>query len=127
MSGVRCRFDAALPGWRLTGVKTWISNAPDADHYTVFARTGAKSITAFAVAGRSEGLRGEQLDMLAPHPIGRLEFDGVPARLVGEVGDAHNPELIVRDLDLDLLATVRDRWQFYRDRRPDAYKELVQP
>ena len=27
------------PGWRLTGVKKWISNAPDADFYTVFART----------------------------------------------------------------------------------------
>ena len=26
-------------GWRLTGEKTWISNAPDADVYTVFART----------------------------------------------------------------------------------------
>ena len=31
------------------------------------------------------------------------------------------------DLDLDLLATVRDRWQFYRDRRPDAYGPLVSP
>lgn len=26
-------------GWRLTGAKCWISNAPDADFYTVFART----------------------------------------------------------------------------------------
>jgi beta-ureidopropionase len=43
------------------------------------------------------------------------------------VGDSHEPELIVRDLDLDLLAEVRDRWQFYRDRRPDAYDRLVQP
>ena len=27
------------PGWRLTGEKVWISNAPEADFYTVFART----------------------------------------------------------------------------------------
>ena len=27
------------PGWRLTGEKLWISNAPEADFYTVFART----------------------------------------------------------------------------------------
>lgn len=27
-------------GWRLTGEKCWISNAPEADFYTVFARTG---------------------------------------------------------------------------------------
>ena len=36
-------------------------------------------------------------------------------------------ELIVRDLDMDLLAEVRNRWAFYRDRRPDAYEGLVQP
>lgn len=68
-------------GWRLTGEKTWISNAPDADIYTVFARTtpgaGARGVTAFAVAGDSPGLTGEPLDMISPHPIGRLSFGGV--------------------------------------------------
>ncbi|MSY48166.1 MAG: acyltransferase, partial [Actinobacteria bacterium] len=38
----------------------------------------------------------------------------------------HKPELIVRDLDMDKIKTVRDRWAFYRDRRPDAYDELVE-
>ncbi len=69
------------PGWRLTGEKTWISNAPDADIYTVFARTtpgaGARGVTAFAIAGDSPGLTGEHLEMVSPHPIGRLTFDGV--------------------------------------------------
>ena len=36
-------------------------------------------------------------------------------------------ELVVRDLDLDLIDEVRQQWAFYRDRRPDAYDELVQP
>ena len=36
-------------------------------------------------------------------------------------------ELLVRDLDMDLLREVRNRWQFYRDRRPDAYGDLVRP
>ena len=40
-------------GFRLTGEKAWISNAPDADVYSVFARTtegaGARGLTAFAV------------------------------------------------------------------------------
>jgi acyl-CoA dehydrogenase len=71
--------------FRLTGVKTWISNAPEADVYTVFARTtegaGAKGVTAFAVPRESEGVSGEALRLLSPHPIGRLELDGV---LVGE-------------------------------------------
>ncbi|MCC6665906.1 MAG: acyltransferase [Polyangiaceae bacterium] len=36
-------------------------------------------------------------------------------------------ELVVADLDLGLIDEVRQAWQFFRDRRPDAYKELVEP
>jgi acyl-CoA dehydrogenase len=68
-------------GWRLTGEKLWISNAPEADVYTVFARTtpgaGARGVSAFAVPGDRPGLSGEHLDMISPHPIGSLTFDGV--------------------------------------------------
>jgi alkylation response protein AidB-like acyl-CoA dehydrogenase len=67
-------------GYRLSGTKTWISNAPEADVYTVFARTsdnGSRGITAFCVAGDSPGLTGEHLEMISPHPIGRLDFDEV--------------------------------------------------
>lgn len=78
--------------WVLTGEKIWISNAPDADVYTVFARTTegarARGVTAFTVPGDAPGLTGEPLDMLSPHPIGRLVFDGVrlPAdAILGEV------------------------------------------
>ncbi|MGI8696719.1 MAG: acyl-CoA dehydrogenase family protein [Mycobacteriales bacterium] len=75
------RADAAGDGWRLTGEKLWISNAPDADVYTVFARTTAnaraRGVTAFVVPGDRPGLSGERLDLLAPHAIGRLTFDGV--------------------------------------------------
>src|SRR6478736_1269566 len=66
-------------GWTLHGAKTWISNAPDADVYAVFARTTAgtraRGVTAFAVAGDSEGLTGERLDMVAPHALGTLHLD----------------------------------------------------
>ena len=34
-------------------------------------------------------------------------------------------ELLVRDLDLDQVRQVRERWQFYRDRRPDSYAAIV--
>ncbi|MFD7260186.1 acyl-CoA dehydrogenase family protein [Streptomyces sp. NPDC059874] len=88
---------AAVPdsggGWVLTGHKCWISNAPEADFYTVFARTGegpgAKGVTAFLVPADRPGLTGEPLDMLSPHPIGALAFDGVPVGrgdLLGEPG-----------------------------------------
>ena len=33
-------------------------------------------------------------------------------------------ELVVADLDLSLIDEVRNTWQFYRDRRPDAYDEI---
>ncbi len=46
---------------------------------------------------------------------------------VGATADAYEEELVVRDLDLDLLTEVRNRWQFYRDRRPDAYGPLTAP
>lgn len=80
-------------GWRLTGSKCWISNAPEADFYTVFARTGegpgAKGVSAFLVPADRPGLGGEPLDMLSPHAIGSLTFDGVPVGpedLLGEPG-----------------------------------------
>lgn len=78
--------------WRLSGEKCWISNAPEADFYTVFARTtpgaGARGVTAFLVPADRPGLTGTALDMLSPHPIGALAFDGVPVSaddVLGEV------------------------------------------
>jgi N-carbamoylputrescine amidase len=46
---------------------------------------------------------------------------------VGEPADGHKAELVVRDLDLGVLEEVRNRWAFYRDRRPDAYGDLTRP
>ncbi|MEU9323475.1 acyl-CoA dehydrogenase family protein [Streptomyces canus] len=78
--------------WRLTGEKCWISNAPEADFYTVFARTtpdaGARGVTAFLVPADRPGFSGTGLDMLSPHPIGALAFDAVPVSaddVLGEV------------------------------------------
>ncbi|MGN9793360.1 acyl-CoA dehydrogenase family protein [Streptomyces sp. OZ13] len=78
-------------GWRLSGEKRWISNAPEADFYTVFARTtegaGARGVTAFLVPADRPGLAGSALEMLSPHPIGALTFDDVPVTaddLLGE-------------------------------------------
>ncbi len=40
-------------------------------------------------------------------------------------GSEDDDELIVADLDLAMIDEVRQTWQFYRDRRPEAYDELV--
>jgi beta-ureidopropionase len=34
-------------------------------------------------------------------------------------------ELLVAEIDLEEIAQVRNTWQFYRDRRPETYEELV--
>ncbi|GGX05991.1 acyl-CoA dehydrogenase family protein [Streptomyces chartreusis] len=77
--------------WRLTGEKCWISNAPEADFYTVFARTtpgaGARGVTAFLVPADRPGLTGTGLDMLSPHPIGSLTFDAVPVTADDVLGE----------------------------------------
>jgi len=92
-------------GYRLSGTKVFISNAPDADTYTMFARTtegaGTKGITAFVVNGDAKGLRGTPLQLLSAHPIGRLELDGVfvsAEQVLGEVD--HGFRLAMRTLDL---------------------------
>ncbi|MFC5724434.1 acyl-CoA dehydrogenase family protein [Streptomyces gamaensis] len=92
-------------GWRLTGEKCWISNAPEADLYTVFARTGegerSRGVTAFLVPGDRRGLTGEPVEMLSPHPIGTLAFDAVavgPDDVLGRPGGGF--AVAMRTLDL---------------------------
>jgi beta-ureidopropionase len=40
-------------------------------------------------------------------------------------GSRDKDELIVADLDFDTIREVRNVWQFYRDRRPETYDEMV--
>lgn len=83
-------------GWRLTGEKTWVHNAPDADFYIVLARTEARpgnaGVSAFVVPAIRPGLSGERLPVAGCHPVGSLMFDGVPVTrddLLGEPGQGH--------------------------------------
>jgi acyl-CoA dehydrogenase len=81
-------------GYVLDGVKTFISNAGVADFYSVFAKTdpdkGSKGVSAFVVEKEAAGFSFEEgIELIAPHPIGRIAFDGcrVPAtNLLGEEG-----------------------------------------
>lgn len=65
-------------------------------------------------------------------PLGDNDFYGQSyfcdprGQFVGEVGDAHEEELLIRDFDLDVIKEVRETWQFYRDRRPDQYDKIAQ-
>ena len=65
-------------GYRINGVKTWISNADIADFYVVFARTEndeVDGVTAFVVDANTPGLKvTDRFNLCAPHPIGTLTF-----------------------------------------------------
>jgi acyl-CoA dehydrogenase len=90
----------------LDGEKTWISNGGLADLYGVFARTGeapgAKGISAFIVPGDATGLSvAERLDVISPHPLARIAFDGVrvPASsLIGAPGDGFKIAMATLDV-----------------------------
>ncbi|MET7640996.1 acyl-CoA dehydrogenase family protein [Streptomyces sp. NPDC005438] len=92
-AALRLEARPAGDGWELTGTKTWISNAPQADFYSVFARTGEagpRGVTAFLVPADRPGLGGQPLRMLSPHPMGRLDLDRVlvgPGDVLGQVGE----------------------------------------
>ena len=78
--------------WILDGEKTYISNGGIADLYTVFARTGeaegSRGLSAFIVRADDPGLSvAERIEVVAPHPLARLKFDGVRAELLGAPGE----------------------------------------
>ncbi len=76
-------------GFRLDGVKTWISNGGIADQYVVFAKDGPK-YTAFVLAADTPGLSvAERIDVIAPHPLATLRFDNClvpPDAVIAERG-----------------------------------------
>jgi acyl-CoA dehydrogenase len=91
----------------IDGRKRFISNAGVADFYTVFARTGTRDdgraeISAFIVSARMPGFSvSEKTEMLAPHPIGELEFRNckIPAEdMIGNQGDGLRLSLQTLDM-----------------------------
>ena len=64
----------------------------------------------------------------APWNIGRFYGTSYFVDPRGKIlveGSEDRDELVVADLDLDQIEEVRNVWQFYRDRRPEAYENLT--
>jgi butyryl-CoA dehydrogenase len=83
----------APEGYRLTGTKIWISNAPEADRYLVFATldraAGPKAITAFLVEKGSPGFRfgaHERKMGIRACPAAELIFDGAEVPVANRLG-----------------------------------------
>lgn len=94
----------------INGTKTWISNAGIADFYLTFCRFpegGERAYIALVVEANAPGLSvSERIEVIAPHPLGTLEFKDckVPAaNLVGKAGDGL--KIALGSLDL-LRSTV---------------------
>ena len=93
-------------GWRLDGVKTWISNGGIADVYVIFARTGeapgARGLSAFLMPADVEGLRVvERQEVIAPHPLATLALEGVilpEGALIGAPGEGFKIAMSVLDV-----------------------------
>src|SRR5262245_48165938 len=76
---------------RIDGTKTWISNGGIADHYVVFVRSGegpgATGLSAFVVDADTPGLSvTERIEVIAPHPLATLRFEGVSVPLANRLG-----------------------------------------
>jgi acyl-CoA dehydrogenase len=91
--------------YRITGTKTFISNAGLADFYCIFARTEndtAGGISAFVVDAATRGLSViERIDICAPHPIGVIQLDAceIPAeQRLGEPGKGFKVALSTLDV-----------------------------
>ena len=73
------------------------------------------------------------INRVGVEPLGDNDFYGQSyfadprGELVGGAASDSDDEVVVRDLDMDTLAEVRELWAFYRDRRPDSYDSLVMP
>jgi acyl-CoA dehydrogenase len=100
--------EARLEGdhYVITGEKTWISNGGIADVYCLFARTGeapgARGISAFIVTPDMPGFAvAERLDVMAPHPLARLRFDGMRVPLSQRLGaPGEGFKIAMRTLDI---------------------------
>jgi butyryl-CoA dehydrogenase len=99
-AALRTRADRQADGsYSLTGTKIWISNAPDADRYLMFATVdpskGPKGITAFLVEKGTDGFRfgaHERKMGIRACPAAELIFDGavVPSEnRLGEEGGGY--------------------------------------
>lgn len=90
----------------VNGEKTWISNGGIADFYTLFVRTGegpgAKGLSAFIIDADTAGFEvAERIDVIAPHPLGRLKFTNckVPKEnLLGKPGEGFKIAMATLDI-----------------------------
>ncbi len=48
-----------------------------------------------------------------------------PRGEIEAIASRDKDELLVHEMDFDMIREIRDKWQFFRDRRPDTYESLT--
>jgi beta-ureidopropionase len=130
--GVYICYDRHFPeGWRALGLKgAKIVFNPSATSRGLSMYLWKLEQPAAAVA--NEYFIGA-INRVGKEPYGDNDFYGSSyfvdprGQFVGDPASDTDEELVVRELDMDMIDTVRRTWAFYRDRRPDAYGDLVAP
>ncbi|VXB91479.1 acyl-CoA dehydrogenase family protein [Massilia sp. 9I] len=97
VAAMQCAARLDGDSYVLDGEKTWISNGGIADFYVVFARTGdgggeggrgSKGISAFIVEAGAPGFEiAERIDVIAPHPLARLRFNGCRVPVANRISE----------------------------------------
>jgi beta-ureidopropionase len=130
--GVYICYDRHFPeGWRALGLNgaqivfnPSATSAGLSDHLWKLEQPAAAVANEYYIGA---------INRVGIEPLGDNDFYGQSyfadprGQLVGSAASDSADEVIVRDLDMDRLAEVRDLWQFYRDRRPDSYESLAKP
>jgi len=86
---MQTRADQTSGEWRLTGQKTWITSAPVADLFTVFARTGDRELSIFLVQRDAPGLEvGRAIEKMGVRAslTSEVALDQTPGELLGQAG-----------------------------------------
>ena len=125
--GARIEGDHAV----LNGEKTWISNGGIADFYVVFARTGeaagSRGISAFIVDAGTPGLEiAERIDVIAPHPLARLQFTDCRIPLTQRIGEGGEGfKVAMRTLDVFRTSVAAAALGFARHAMDEALQRAT--
>lgn len=134
--GVSICYDRHFPeGWRVLGLngaqivfnpnasKPGLSNRLwELEQPTAAAANGYFVVVPNRVGAEINEFGGDAVDFYGTSYVADPQ-----GNYVGEPGSRSSEELLIRDLDMDLVRTARNTWQFYRDRRPETYGPIVSP
>lgn len=104
VAAMSTRFSKHDDHYIVSGEKTFISNGGIADFYTVFGRTGegSKGVSALIIDANAQGCSvAERIEVMAPHPLGRIKFDDCSVSqdmMLGEVGAGFRAALGTLDI-----------------------------